>query len=515
MSRLLLVDDDLQVLGAMRRTLQGQDWDIRVASSGEEALAIMGECPCEVVCSDAEMPGMKGIELLSQVRERWPNTKRLLFSGRADVPTLASAINDCGIFRFLRKPWGEAELREAIADAFECYVLALDHDGSPRPLGSPQAERGLHNIVDALEAKVEERTRQLSRARHDWELTFDTIPNPGTVVGADYVLRRANLAAARLTAHPVGSLPGQKCHAALFGSEAPCQGCPIGSPRAGPIAAAEISVSHSRIFAVQTSPLPDGSGAFVCTYNDVTERESIHQRAIQREKMVALGQLAGGIAHEINNPLAGVLALFQLLADEPGRSESDAEALQMIETSVLRCKRIIDSMLKFSRGSKPSREGLDVVECIRDSLLLFEVALKTSSKARLVVEIPEHLPEIMGDAQQLEQVLMNLLQNGLQALPERAGTLTVKAGPEEDTVFISVSDTGSGIRPEHLPFIFDAAFTTKPAGEGTGFGLAIVRSIVDSHGGKITVDSQPGRGTTFKLNFPCTSAGENRAARTA
>jgi two-component system NtrC family sensor kinase len=260
---------------------------------------------------------------------------------------------------------------------------------------------------------------------------------------------------------------------------------------------------NSRKYAVQATPFPDGAGAFVCTHVDVTEQEMDFQRSLHTEKMIALGQLAGGIAHEINNPLAGVLAFAQYMLDEPDRSQSDCESLQAIEKAVLRCKRIIDGMLKFSRGAKSARERTDVTECVRDTLLLFEVALKTSPKAHLISQVPATLPPILADGQQLEQVLMNLLQNGLQALPKKVGTLTVTAGEENGQLFLSVADTGTGIQPEHLPFIFDAAFTTKPAGEGTGFGLAIVRSIVESHGGKISVETELGRGTTFRITFPC------------
>src|SRR5262249_54695111 len=244
-------------------------------------------------------------------------------------------------------------------------------------------------------------------------------------------------------------------------------------------------------------------GQAVCSYRDVTEERSMTRRLIETEKMAAVGQLAGGVAHEINNPLGGILAFAQLMQRDEARSSSDRESLARIERSALRCKRIVESLLKFSRRSHTAdRRPFNLSRCVEEAALLFKTQLKASPGAKLVVQLASDLPSIYGDPIQLGQVVLNLLQNGLYALNGTLGTLTVETGQRNQSCYFSVEDNGAGIDPAHLPHIFEPSFTTKPPGEGTGLGLAIAYRIVEDHGGRFEVESKLGEGSRFTVFIP-------------
>jgi two-component system NtrC family sensor kinase len=246
-----------------------------------------------------------------------------------------------------------------------------------------------------------------------------------------------------------------------------------------------------------------GDGRVVCTYRDVTEEHALTKRLIETEKMAAVGQLAGGVAHEINNPLGGILAFAQLMKRDAGRNEADTESLDLIEESALRCKRIVESLLKFSRHSKEEdRRLFDLSKCVEDAAVLFKAQLKANPKVKLELNLVSELPKLYGDPAQLSQVLLNLLQNGLYALTRAEGLLRVDTGREGDRCFFAVTDTGTGIEEKHLKHIFEPSFTTKPPGEGTGLGLSIAYRIVQDHGGVFQVDTQLGQGSRFTVFLP-------------
>ena len=219
--------------------------------------------------------------------------------------------------------------------------------------------------------------------------------------------------------------------------------------------------------------------------------------------MAAVGQLAGGVAHEINNPLGGILAFSQLMKRDAGRSAPDQEALQLIEESALRCKRIVESLLQFSRRSRAEdRRTFDLSACVDDACFLFRGQLKQAPSTTLQLSIQRELPQVFGDPAQLGQVVLNLLQNGLHALAGTPGTLSVSTGRRDMAVYFSVTDTGTGISSDVRPHIFEPSFTTKPPGQGTGLGLAIAYRIVEDHGGTFEVKTEPARGSTFTVLLP-------------
>ncbi|SET17632.1 ATP-binding protein [Stigmatella erecta] len=500
--RLLLVDDEENILKSIRRVLRRGDWDIETATDAEEGLKRLEQFLPQVVISDFRMPGMNGVEFLARVKEQVPRAQRIMLTGQADQTAIEEAINRSEIFRFISKPWNDSHLVLTVKSAFEQYALLAENERLHRMTQDQNAE--LKRLNADLEARVETRTLMLSQAKRDWEQTFDCIETPLAVMqGTDYTVRRANLAYLKVAASGDGATASAvNCFQYLFGRDSPCVGCPLPSAlETGKGARSEIQ-QKGRTFVVAAYPMP-GEGRVVCTYRDVTEEYSLTKRLIETEKMAAVGQLAGGVAHEINNPLGGILAFAQLMKRDLGRSEADRESLDLIEESALRCKRIVESLLKFSRHSKvEDRRHFELSKCVEDAAVLFKAQLKSNPRVTLELNLASGLPKLFGDPAQLSQVVLNLLQNGLQALPGAEGTLKIDTGREGDRCFFAVSDSGTGIEERHLPRIFEPSFTTKPPGEGTGLGLSIAYRIVQDHGGVFQVDTQVGHGSRFTVFLP-------------
>jgi signal transduction histidine kinase len=244
-------------------------------------------------------------------------------------------------------------------------------------------------------------------------------------------------------------------------------------------------------------------------YNKLKETET---QLIQSGKMASIGELASGVAHEINNPLTGVLNSVQLIKDKIEQSrdfnfEDFKKILDNIEESATRCKTIILSLLNFSRSSRGPFSLLPLNEIIEKVTVLIGREMQLE-KINLEKQFQIDLPQILGDAQLLQQVIFNLLSNARWAIQEskkKGGIITVKTRyePEKSTVLLSISDNGIGIPKENLGKIFEPFFTTRRVGEGTGLGLSIVYSIIKKHEGSIEVESQAGKGTTFKISLPC------------
>jgi PAS domain S-box-containing protein len=241
---------------------------------------------------------------------------------------------------------------------------------------------------------------------------------------------------------------------------------------------------------------------------DLTEQVDTQRRLIQREKLASLGEMAAGVAHEIRNPLGGIKMATNLLSsgDLDGRPLSQ-EMARAILAGIGEIEGIINSLLDYTRETRLERADYEVVR-ILDPVV--ETAAEAGRRKGVTVAYGrvERDAVAVGDGQKLRQVFANVLQNALEAFPPRAqeGRVIVDLHAEGDRVVVEVSDTGAGIAPEHREKIFLPFFTTKPS--GTGLGMSIVKKIVDLHGGEISVDSAPGRGTRVRVALPAAAVGE-------
>ncbi len=225
-------------------------------------------------------------------------------------------------------------------------------------------------------------------------------------------------------------------------------------------------------------------------------------RLLQAEKMASLGRLAAGVAHEINNPLSGVLMFASMVLEELPENDPHREDLQHIVKETLRCKEIVKSLLEFSRQSEIKIEPVDVNAIVEGELKFLEKQA-IFANVKIVKQLNPAIPKVRGNSSQLKQVFMNIMVNAADAMPN-GGTLTIRtyASPDLKKVYVEFSDTGVGIPKENINKIFDPFFTTKPVGKGTGLGLSTSYGIIKSHKGNIEVESEVGKGTTFRIELP-------------
>jgi len=369
----------------------------------------------------------------------------------------------------------------------------------------------LQELNQLLEEKVIERTQQLMCAKRTWQATFDAFADPLSIVDKDFTIVRTNLAHASYGGQDIRLMAGQKCHQTLFGRSEQCTNCPVSSTlNTGEVAEGEIvDSSRGRIFRMWSVPMQSNEDAepgcnpdwAVCHYKDVTEEKALQQKVMQSEKMAAIGTLAGGVAHEINNPLGAILAFTQLGLVEASPDTAVHDFLKEIEESAHRCKRIVADLLDFSRQSKGERRAVDLQEVCERVVFLCKTQYDHHNVS-LVTEYGSNVPLVLADRHQLQQVLINLVSNAYGALCE-PGTIRVATHIEPGVaVIMAVSDDGPGIDELTQSKLFEPFFTTKPEGEGTGLGLAVSYGIVEEHGGTIEVSSKEGHGSTFEVRLP-------------
>ena len=355
--------------------------------------------------------------------------------------------------------------------------------------------------------------------KRQWVATFDALIDPVMIIGPDYLVHRANLAAAKMAAANVSDVDvrkivGMKCHKVLAGRSQPCPGCKLsetldeGAPHQFRLS----NVVPEREFEVTSQPFPESDQRrfAVHIYRDRTEAAALQSRLIQSEKLASIGLLAGGIAHEINNPLGGIMIFSQMLLREMPKDSPYYSDVVEIEAASQRCKEIVQGLLDFARIQPAENKNMqlasiDATEAIKSALRFAQMNLK--EKLKQSIRIKERFDAkstvVRGDKNQIIQVVLNLLQNAIQAMP-RGGdvTLRVKNDKARENLVIEISDSGMGIKPEHLKKIFDPFFTTKQPGQGTGLGLSICYGLIKAMGGKISASSTSGEGTTFTVTLP-------------
>jgi PAS domain S-box-containing protein len=369
--------------------------------------------------------------------------------------------------------------------------------------------------------------RVLFTGKKDWERTFDAIVDPLFLLDEHGVVVRANREAARALGCPIERLHGGH-YAELLGAPAALGAETVTDPVAETLADGRprnVEMRYAGLSAVHdvtTSPLLDDGGAVqgvVVTLKDVSPRRNQQERFLRSARLADIGQLAAGVAHEINTPLASIALRAESLlkaSQDPRLLAIDSfknfpRYLKTIDEEIFRCKRIIGSLLEFSRVRKPEVKESDLNALAERAAELVGHQMKLK-QVTISLHLDEGLPRVPADEGQLRQALLALLMNALDATPS-GGHVKIETSREgDDAVALTVADSGVGIAPENLSKIFSPFFTTKPVGQGTGLGLAICHGIVQSHGGEIKVESEVDKGTRLSLVLPVSREGRAPAA---
>ena len=354
--------------------------------------------------------------------------------------------------------------------------------------------------------KMEE---QLLQAAEQWRSTFDAIATPVSIQDRDFKILRVNKAFAVALKSKPEALIGKTCYQVSHHTSAPVPNCPhVQTLEKGVPAEVEIhDAEHGTYTIVSTYPMFGPSGEVVASVHisqDITERKKMQERLMVTDRLASVGELAAGIAHEINNPLTGVLGFSELVlsADIPESIRADVE---LIHSEAKRAAEVVKNLLIFARRHQQTRQDVMVNEVIAKVLALRAYEQKINNIA-VVTELDPALPEICADYFQLQQVFLNIVLNAefFMNKAHGRGNLLVTTGyrPEDQVVRIAFTDDGPGIPPDLLERLFDPFFTTKDVGQGTGLGLSISHGIVQQHGGKIWAENEPGKGAAFIIELP-------------
>lgn len=238
---------------------------------------------------------------------------------------------------------------------------------------------------------------------------------------------------------------------------------------------------------------------FTVIFRDITERQGLESQLRQTERLADLGTLAAGMAHEIGTPMNVILGRAEYLMRKTS-DESTKKGLTTIVAQVERITKIMNELLSFARQHPIERRPLAMSLVVQDIMDVIQERLEKRG-IRLEVDLESNCPKVLADRDQMGQVLLNLVVNAIQSMPG-GGILSLRLRLRNDHVHLSVADTGCGIPSEHVPKLFTPFFSTKEVGEGTGLGLTVVHGIIEEHQGSITVDSEPGQGTTFHIHLP-------------
>ena len=253
---------------------------------------------------------------------------------------------------------------------------------------------------------------------------------------------------------------------------------------------------------IKIAPFPQGA---IVTSIDITERKLLQEKLIQTEKLAAVGELISGVAHEINNPLTGVVGFSELLMQEAqGLNKEEKEELGMICSEAKRIQKIVSHLLSFSRKHKPKKEPL-IINNVLEQVLKIRAYELNVNNINVIKDFDENIPFIQADNNQLTQVLLNIINNAQQAMNKshKKGNLTVKTYIKNDMVITEFIDDGPGISEENISKIFNPFFTTKGVGEGTGLGLSVTYGIIKEHNGNISVKSDGiDKGAKFIIELP-------------
>jgi len=504
----LLIDDEADIREVMALTLRDAGYRVATAADGEAGLFFCREHPPHIVITDIRMPKMDGIQVLEAVKSRYPDTEVIVITAFGEMDLAIRALQ-LDASDFVSKPINTQALHLALRRARDRYA----------------ARRQIRDYTDLLEREnartAEELNRSIELRRNLVEHALDGIvmcDRGGTVVTVNRSLEglldisraavlgkktledlfapgeadrfREHLASDlyggpdRLMIHETGLLNGQ-------GQRVPVQ-----------VSAAVVKAA-------------DGGGELVCFFKDLRELRALERdmadqaRILHQDKMMSLGRLAASVVHEINNPLSGILNYLRLMIRIIGRGPVDADQqekfgqyLDLVARETERCSRIVSGLLAFSRKSKAVREPVRIPEVLDRCVALSRHKLELSNII-LNTDIASDMPSVIGDFNQLQQCVINLIFNAIDAMPT-GGNLLISAGSDSNgrSVQITVNDSGHGIAKDDMPRLFEPFFTTKREGQGVGLGLSTVFGIVESFGGSVSVDSRPGQGAAFTIRLP-------------
>ncbi len=347
--------------------------------------------------------------------------------------------------------------------------------------------------------------KQIWKSQKWWQNIIDAIKDYLFVLDNNYRILRTNKAFANLFGKEPADIIMTPYYE-LYGLEKPHEWCVV-QKDGGAISPGSVERKiNDSVYLISCFPIfHEQNDAVVYIMKDITETRRLKDQIYHMDKLSSLGTLTSGVAHEINNPLTGIIGYTEMLLMQD-QDDTSRKYLKNVYDSAIRCKRIVENMLTFSRQKPPHKSPEDINDIIDKTIELHEYWLKSTNIE--IVRDYQKVPYVNVDRQQMQQVILNLIINAEFAISESGQRGLIKFQTEYEnkskTVIVTVTDNGAGIPSEILPKIFDPFFTTKPVNAGTGLGLSIAHGIIAEMGGNIEVKSVVGTGTSFSIVLPNT-----------
>lgn len=506
--KIVLIDDEEDIREIMTITLRDAGYHVDTAANGETGLQLCEMSHPHIVITDIRMAGITGIQVLETIKQKYPDIEVIVATafGEMDIAIRALQLDASD---FITKPIDDEALYLALKRAKERYRSRKQIKEYMALLEKEKAETS-QELLKTIAFQ-----RNLIESSIDGILGFD---ENNAVVIYNHSMELM-----------LGFSKDEVLHKMTFGQffsaggqlhfKEKLSGNTHGGKNQLMLYETSLREKSGREIPVQVSAsllLEQGrESGLVCFFRDLRqirklEREVSDQaRILHQDKMMSLGRLAASVVHEINNPLSGILNYLRLMsrvlskgALSEDRREKFKHYLDLVESETNRCSQIVSSLLSFSRRSPPSFGQVRIDELFRRCILLSQHKLELSN-IHLASDIQHDLPPVEGDFNQLQQCMINLIFNAIDAMPD-GGNLTLNSHWDRTNgkVIITVQDTGRGIPSENIPHIFEPFFTTKSEGYGVGLGLSTAYGIMERHKGTIHVESEPGKGAIFTLELP-------------
>jgi len=506
--RIVLIDDEADIREVLSVTLKDAGYEVATAFDGESGLRLVEDFRPQILITDIRMPGMSGLQVLEAVKQAHPDIEVIVATAYGEMEVAIRALQ-LDASDFVVKPVSEDGLQLALRRAQERY----------------NARRQAADYTTLLEQESVETTRELLEAIRFQRRLIDSSMDGILGCDRDGKVVTFNRALENLFGVSRYEVLGRRLLKDFFEEkdfvafQDDLASDRYGGP--GTLFRYETRIRTPKGLAipVQVSVTEilerDERDGLVCFFRDLRdirrlEREMADQaNLLHQDKMMSLGRLAASVVHEINNPLAGILNYARLMKRILARGRPTEEHLgkfrgylDLVESETARCSDIVSSLLSFSRRAVPESTAVEVPRLVERAVLLSHHKLELQN-IELSVDVPSGLPPVQGDPNQLQQCLINLIFNAIDAMPQ-GGRVLIGASldPDKRQVILVVRDTGTGIDPKALPHIFEPFFTTKEEGYGVGLGLSTVYGIVERHGGTVEVESSPGTGAEFRIHLP-------------
>jgi len=558
---ILIAEDDPLILKTNARYLTDKGYRILEARDGKEALKLFKEKKPDMLLTDLRMPEMDGMQLIQTVIEEAPSMPVIIFSGMGTMTDVIEAlrigawdyitkpVSDMGILKHsIEKALKHAELLQQEKD----YQVSLEDEVQLRTMELLQ-----HNKM--LEQEIKERRAQealVLHAKQEWERTVDAMPDMIAIVDKEHNIVRMNKTMLEKTGKSYDELVGSKCYRWVHGMDEAPDYCPH-SKLLKDNKNHRVEIYEERLGGhceVLVTPYYGSDGSLVGSVHIVRdineqkkaeqEKEKIQSQLLHAQKLESVGQLAAGIAHEINTPtqfigtnidfidessqdivrfmtqIQGIIKTApQDIIDSIEKAIEDMDwdylveelplAIAQSREGVKRVSSIVRAMKEFSHPGSREKESLNLNQIINTTVTVARNEWKYVADMELTLD--PNLPRVPLLADEMGQVILNIMVNAAHAIGEKLGdnpegekgVITITTTRSDTNIELQISDTGAGMPEEVQLRIFDPFYTTKKVGKGTGQGLAISHDvIVEKHGGTITVDSIPGKGTTFCIYLP-------------